>query len=172
MLNSIKDTLNITRNARNIKSNSTMNDTLLSKVSFLEVEIQNHKEDFNENIKAVKHLTEFNRQTNEKDTNTLNERIEELEDENLELKAMLLKTSKHILKKDEEQRKINMRNNEDIQKLNRLVLKLSEKLDRVLENNYQPVENNNEEILEQIEKVDDAVMKIYHYKGKQKTRNP
>ena len=138
-----------------------MNDTLLSKVSFLEVEIQNNKEDFNENIKAVKHLTEFNRQTNEKDTNTLNERLEELEDENLELKAMLLKTSKHILKNDEMQRKINMRKDKEIHNLNRLVLKLSEKLDKVLENNYQPVVNNNKEILEQVEKVDIIAKKMF-----------
>lgn len=158
MLNSIKDTLNITRNARNIKTNRAVTDTLLNKVSFLEVEIQNNKEDTDKNMKATKQLIEFNRQTNKV-------RLEELEVENIELKSMLLKTSKHIIQNDENQRKINNKNNKEIYNLNRIILKLSEKLDIVLENNQQ-VENNNEELLEQIEKVDNTVMKLYHYKRK------
>ena len=161
MLAIIKDTLSISSNERTITSNRILTNTLLDKASYIEADIINNKEDYNENIKILKHITEFNNNEINKLNEVLEEKIENLEEDNLELKSMLLKTTKHILKKDEEQRKINKKKDEEIYNLNRLVFQLSEKLNIVLENNTQPVINNNKEILEQVEKVDKIAMKMF-----------
>ena len=157
MLAIIKDTLSISSNERTITSNRILTNTLLDKASYIEADIINNKEDYDENIKVLKHINEFNNN----EIKVLEEKIENLEEDNLELKSMLLKTTKHILKKDEEQRKINKKKDEEIYNLNRLVFQLSEKLNIVLENNTQPVINNNKEILEQVEKVDKIAMKMF-----------
>lgn len=153
MLAIIKDTLSITSNQRTITSNRILTNTLLDKASYIEADIQNNKEDYDENIKVLKHINEFNNN----EIKVLGERIENLEEDNLELKSMLLKTTKHILKRDDE-----------IYNLNKLILKLSKKLDIVLENNTQPIINNNKKILEQVEKVDEITMKMFRLIPKKK----
>lgn len=157
MWNIIIDKLGITDNTQissvnshMINCNHILTNSLLNKTSFIEADLKRNKEDYVENIKVVKQIAELNNKT-------LEARIENLEDENLDLKTMLLKTTKHIIKKDKE-----------LYGLKKIVSKLNEKIDRVLQINNQPKENNNEEILEQISEVDDVVTKLYHYKKKRK----
>ena len=143
MLQTIKDTLSISDNTNNIKSNCIMTDTLLNKISFLEVETKNNKDD-------IKYLEE---------------KIEELEEDNLELKGTLSTVSINYMKYSSYQRQLIKDQDKKIEDLNN---KLNNVL-KYIENN--PIVNtNNIDILHQVDKVDMIAKQIFRLKPTKKKK--
>ena len=135
---------NILNNEDIDEINRIINNVILDKFSFLEVDIKEKNEDTNEKIKNVKEITQINRKLNdesiEKLTDEVNENhndIEELinitqqlqqsnENENRKLKVVLLKTTKGVVKMINNQTKtINLLKEE-----NRM---MNEKIDLIFE---------------------------------------
>jgi len=94
--------------------NNVINNVILDKISYIEVDLKKNKDDkdeLNENIKGIKEIIRINRELND---NKFEEIVEDLDDDMIKLKELLLNTNKNFIRYSNQQIEINRQKDKQI----------------------------------------------------------
>ena len=94
--------------------NNVINNVILDKISYIEVDLKKNKDDkdeLNENIKGIKEIIRINRELNYKDSEEL---VEDIDVDMIKLKEQLLNTNKNFIRYSNQQIEINRQKDKQI----------------------------------------------------------